>query len=61
MSIFSHLLASFGFPGAQLLAEMFAWFDDYGFFGSANTFAGREIDPTLRNFKDFLVHSDYHL
>jgi hypothetical protein len=54
-------LGSFGFPGARELAEMFAWFNDYGYFGKADPFAGRVIDPSLRNFKEYLVHADYHL
>jgi hypothetical protein len=54
--------ASFGFPGAKELADMFGWFNDYGVWGpDANPFDGREIDPSLRNFKEFLVHSDFHV
>jgi hypothetical protein len=58
---YAHVLASFGFPGAKEIAEMFAWFNDYGLFGKADPFAGREIVPGLRNFKDFLIQSDFHL
>jgi len=55
------VFASFGFPGAEELAEMFAWFNDYGFFGKQSWEQGKKIDPTLRNFKDYLISSNYQL
>lgn len=56
------VFGTFGFPGAKELADMFGWFNEYGVWGAnVNPFLGREIDPSIRNFKDFLVQSDFHL
>lgn len=55
------VFASFGFPGAHELAEMFSWMNEYGYFGSHDTFAGRNIDPTLRTFPQWLDHINYSL
>jgi len=49
------VFASFGFPMAAEIAEMFHWFNDYTFFGSRDWQQAKNAFPELRNFKEYLA------
>jgi uncharacterized protein YbjT (DUF2867 family) len=54
----------FDFEGAIEFAEMFRWFDRYGYYGKHSEWSwedGRAIDPTLRNFKEYLDINEFKL
>jgi len=55
------VFASFGFPGAHDLAEMFGFIDEFGSFGKYSWDKGKECFPKLKTFKEWLVESDYHI
>jgi len=53
------VFGKFPFPGAHELAEMFAWFNDYGYFGKQDPQAGKQIDSNLRTFKEWVAISEF--
>jgi hypothetical protein len=55
------VFSTFGFPGAVELAEMFGWFNDYGYFGKHDPSEGKQIDPTLRTFKEWVAITNFSI
>jgi uncharacterized protein YbjT (DUF2867 family) len=55
------VFASFPFPGAAEMADMFSWINEFGYYGKHEVQTGKKIDPTLSGFKEWLVQVDYKI
>jgi uncharacterized protein YbjT (DUF2867 family) len=52
--------AKFGFPGAQELADMFGWFNEFTYFGPhADLSLGKKANPHLKGFEEWLTVSGW--
>jgi len=47
--------AKLPFSGARDMAQMFAWFNEYTYYGKkSNIWMGKEVDPSLHTFQEWL-------
>lgn len=52
------VFATFNFSGAEELANMFAWFDEFTYFGpGADIEAGKRLVPNLKTFQEWAEKS----
>jgi uncharacterized protein YbjT (DUF2867 family) len=51
--------SNYSFSGARDIAEMFAWFNEYGYYGKRDCQTGKKIYPNLYTFKEWLSNVDF--